>query len=294
MEWQGISEFVVVAELQNFTKASKRLGCSTAHVSRQVSLLESRLQVVLFYRTTRHVRLTEEGQLFYRHCRALLDGLQEAEQVLSNLHAHPQGTIKLTAPTTYGEQFILPLLNDFMLTYPSIRVQGYLSNRQIDLLEEDYDLAIRVGPLADSSLVAKRLGERRNYLCAAPSYLEQHGTPHTLSELQHHQCLVGTLDYWRFSVDNRDKLIRVNGRLRYNSGYGLVDAALKGLGLVQLPDYYVQQHLARGELVSLLEAWQASPDGVWAVYPTRRQFSPKLNALVEYLEQHLRQQQETA
>lgn len=288
MKWDGISEFVAVAESESFTNASKKLEISTAQVSRQVSALENRLNVKLFYRTTRKVSLTEEGNLFYQHCRSVLDGLDAAERSITNLQTKPQGNIKFTAPVTYGEQFILPLINDFITQYPDVTVTASLSNQQIDLVSEGFDLAIRLGKLSDSSLMAKKLGNRSNYVCASPDYLDKFGIPHTLSELNGHSCLLGTLDYWRFKDGNLSKSIRVTGCLRYNNGHGLVDAALKGLGIVQLPDYYVQDYIQGGELVTLLDNYRETDDGIWAVYPHNRNLSPKIRLLVDYLAANLK------
>ncbi len=287
MKWEGISEFVHVAETESFTKASKKLAISTAQVSRQVSALEIRLDTKLFYRTTRKVSLTEEGRVFYQHCRSVLDGLDEAERAISNLQSRPHGKIKLTAPTTYGEQKIMPLVNDFVKKYSDVEVYANLSNQKIDLVEEGYDLAIRLGKLPDSTMMAKKLGKRTNYLCASPAYLNQYGVPHSLSELSKHSCLLGTLDYWHFSDAGKEKNIRVTGRLRYNSGYSLVDAALKGLGIVQLPDYYVQAYLQNGQLISLLDNMRELDEGIWALYPHNRHLSPKIRLLVEYLAEHI-------
>ncbi len=287
MQWEGISEFVYVAENESFTLASKKMGISTAQVSRQVSALEKRLNIKLFYRTTRKVSLTEEGRIFYQHCRGVLDGLNAAELAVTNLQSKPQGRVKLTAPVTYGEQQILPLVNDFAVQYSELEVTANLSNQQVDLVEEGYDLAIRLGKLADSTLMAKKLGTRTNYVCAAPSYLEKHGIPHSLSELNKHNCLQGSLDYWHFVDDGKERNIRIRGRLSYNSGYSLTDAALKGLGIVQLPDYYVQQYIESGELITILDNYREPDEGIWAVYPQNRHLSPKIRLLVDYLVKHL-------
>ncbi|SEK65359.1 transcriptional regulator, LysR family [Colwellia chukchiensis] len=287
MQWEGISEFVYVAENESFTLASKKMAISTAQVSRQISALEKRLNIKLFYRTTRKVSLTEEGRVFYQHCRSVLDGLDAAERAITNLQSKPQGKIKLTAPVTYGEQQILPLVNNFMQQYNEIEVNAYLSNQQIDLVEGGYDLAIRLGKLNDSTMMAKKLSTRTNYLCASPAYLAKHGSPHSLSELSSHSCLLGTLDFWHFQGAKKEKNLRVSGRLRYNNGLGLVDAALKGLGIVQLPDYYVQDYLSSGALVSLLDNYRVPDEGIWAVYPQNRHLSPKIRLLVDYLTEQL-------
>lgn len=287
MKWDGISEFVYVAECESFTQAAKKLSISTAQVSRQVSALEQRLNIKLLYRTTRKVSLTEEGRVFYQHCRAVLDGLDAAEQAVSSLQSKPQGMIKLTAPVTYGERQLLPLVNDFMVHYSDIEVTAFLSNQKIDLVEGGYDLAIRIGKLSDSTMMAKKLSSRTNFVCVSPSYIEKYGIPHSLTELAQHNCLLGTLDYWHFKEAGKERNIRVTGTVRYNSGYSLVDAALKGLGIVQLPDYYVQTHLESGELISLLDNYREPEEEIWAVYPHNRHLSPKIRLLVDYLMERL-------
>ncbi len=287
MKWEGISEFVYVAEYESFTKAAKKIGISTAQVSRQVSALEKRLNIKLLYRTTRRVSLTEEGQVFYQHCRAVLDGLDAAEQAVSNLQSKPQGRIKLTAPVTYGEQQLLPLMNDFMVRYSDIEVTAFLSNQTVDLLEGGYDLAIRIGKLSDSTMMAKKLSSRTNFVCAAPAYIKKHDIPNSLNELNQHNCLLGTLDHWHFKEEGKERNIRVTGRVRYNSGYSLADAALKGLGIVQLPDYYVKKHLESGELVSILDNYREPEEAIWAVYPHNRHLSPKIRLLVDFLAERL-------
>lgn len=287
MRWDGISEFVYVAEYESFTRAAKELGISTAQVSRQISALEKRLNIKLLYRTTRKVSLTEEGRVFYQHCRSVLDGLDAAEQAVTNLQSTPQGRIKLTAPVTYGEQQLLPLINDFMLQYSDIEVTAFLSNQKMDLIEGGYDLAIRIGKLNDSTMMAKKLSHRTNFVCAAPAYLNKYGIPQTLNELNQHNCLLGTRDYWYFKNGDKERNIRVMGTMQYNSGYSLVDAALKGLGIVQLPDYYVKKYLKSGELVSLLDNYREPEEAIWAIYPHNRHLSPKIRLLVDYLAEHL-------
>lgn len=291
MRWDGISEFVYVAEYESFTRAAKELGVSTAQVSRQISALEKRLNIKLLYRTTRKVSLTEEGRVFYQHCRSVLDGLDAAEQAVSNLQSKPQGRIKLTAPVTYGEQQLLPLVNNFMVQYRDIEVTAFLSNQKIDLVEGGYDLAIRIGKLSDSTMMAKKLSHRTNFVCAAPDYLKKYGVPHSLTELNQHNCLLGTRDYWHFIEDgknaDKERNLRVSRTVQYNSGHSLVDAALKGLGIVQLPDYYVQKHLASGALVSVLDDYREPEESIWAVYPHNRHLSPKIRLLVDYLAEYL-------
>ncbi|OKL43301.1 LysR substrate-binding domain-containing protein [Pseudovibrio exalbescens] len=280
---EGVSEFAAVAETSSFTVAGKRLGISTAQVSRQVSALEHRLGTKLFYRTTRKVSMTEAGQLYYQQCRRALDELEEAERAVTNLQLTPRGLLRLTAPVTYGEGTIAPILNDYLSRYPDVEAQLHLTNQMVDLVADGYDLAIRLGKLEDSTLMARRLTSRTFYVCASPDYLARHGEPHALSELDQHRCLLGTQDTWRFQEQGRARSVRVKGRLRCNSGWALVDAALKGMGLIQLPDYYVKDYIEAGELVSLLEPYQEREDGIWGVYPHNRHLSPKVSFFLDHL-----------
>ncbi|EON91278.1 LysR family transcriptional regulator [Marinobacter lipolyticus SM19] len=285
--WEGVNEFVAVAETENFTRAAKRLGISTAQVSRQVSALEARLSTRLFYRTTRRVSATAAGEIYYQHCRQVLDALEQAERSITNMQLVPRGRLRLTAPVTYGEKSIAPLVNDFVLRYPELDVEMNLTNQTLDLVAEGYDLAVRLGKLEDSSLMARRLASRTLYVCASPAYLSIHGTPHSLSELEHHNCLQGNLDYWRFQDAGKPRNIRVSGNVRCDSGRALLDAALKGIGIVQLPDYYVQPALDAGTLIPLLTHYQEDDDGIWAVYPHNRHLSPKVRMLLDYFSESL-------
>ncbi|MCL1126754.1 LysR substrate-binding domain-containing protein [Shewanella surugensis] len=286
LNWEGISEFVAVAETESFTLAAKRLSISTAQVSRQVSALETRLASKLFYRTTRKVSVTEVGKIYYQHCRQVLDGLDEAERAITNLQATPRGYLKLTAPNTYGERTIAPLVNDFIARYPDLNVQLQLSNKPLDLVDEGFDLGIRLGHLEDSSMMAKQLSSRKLHVCASPEYISQHGLPTALAELERHNCLLGTKDYWQFQDHGKRRSIRVKGNLRCNSGQALTDAALKGIGIVQLPDYYVVHHIEQRQLISILDQYLDS-DGIWAIYPHNRHLSPKVRMLVNYLSEML-------
>ncbi len=285
--WEGVSEFVTVAELGSFTQAANKLDVSVAQVSRQVSQLEQRLSTKLLYRTTRKVSLTAEGEIYHQHCRQVLNGLKEAERALGNLKDTPQGSIKLTAPVMYGETFIQPLIHDFMLKHPAIEVVSDLSNQQMDLIEGGYDLAIRLGKLKDSSLMAKPISQRHYRVCASPDYLIHHGTPHSLTEINQHNCLMGQHSYWRFEDSKKERTIKVTGNLSCNSGYGLVDAALKGIGIVQLPSYYVDQYIQSGQLVEVLTQYKIKPETIWAVYPNNRHLSAKIRQLVDFLVEHL-------
>lgn len=287
MKWQGISEFVAVAEVQSFSQAATRLGISTAQVSRQISTLESRLQVKLFYRSTRRVSLTQEAQVFYQQCRHLLDGLESAEQAITQLQTRPQGKIKITAPVTYGETKVMPLVNDFVALYDEVEITTELSNHHVDLIDGGFDLAIRIGKQQDSSLIAKKLCQRANYVCASANYLAKYGTPTKLEDLKRYNCLRGTQDSWRFNDNGKERNLKVTGNLRCNSGLALLDAALKDIGIVQLSDHFLDAYIQSGELVPILEPYRIPNEAIWAVYPQNRYLAPKIRLLIDFLAQRL-------
>lgn len=282
--WQGISEFTAVAETGSFTEAAKRLNISIAQVSRNISELESNLDIKLLYRSTRRVSLSEEGTLYLQHCRNLVSSLDEANRTITNLKATPRGLLKITAPVYYGEYHLAPLLNEFLAQYPEVELDLHLTNSKLDLIQGGFDLAIRLGQLESSSLIAKRLANRTQHIVAAPSYLATYGTPQTIADLQNHQCLVGSVEGWRLR-DSAGKtlLTKPKGRMRCNSGPTLLNAAIQGLGLVQLPDYYVQNALSESRLVAVLNDFRLPDDGIWAVYPQNRHLSAKVRRLVEFL-----------
>jgi len=285
--WEGVTEFVAVAETESFTAAAKQLDISTAQVSRQVSALEKRLATKLLHRTTRKVSVTEAGTIYYQHCRQVLDGLEAAEDAVSDMQSHPTGKLKITAPVTYGEATIAPLVNSFLVRYPDLDIELNLSNLKKDLIEEGFDVAIRQGNLEDSTMMAKRLSSRTFYVCASPAYLKAHGEPLTPRDLEKHNCLQSTNEYWYFQKNGKSHNIRLSGNLRTNSGHVLLDAALKGIGIVQLPGDYVCSHTDTGELNILLEDYRSPDQGVWALYPQNRHLSSKVRLLLDYLAEEL-------
>ncbi len=287
LRWQGLSEFIAVVETSSFTQASKRLGTSTAHISRQISLLEERLRTRLFHRTTRKVSITEEGRLYYQHCRLLADGLHEAENAVTKRHETPNGHIRFTAPVTYGEKVLLPLLLDFMALYPEIQVELDLTNTPLNLVDSGCDFALRLGNLTDSSMVCRRLATRKLIVCASAQYLSRHGTPHSLSELHQFNCLRGQRDEWRFREEGKTQTVRVKGGFSCNSGQGLLIAAQRGLGLIQLPDYYLHEALASGALIRVLTHYQDVEEGIWALFPHRRLQPLRVKLLLDHFAQGL-------
>ena len=281
--WDGIDEFVAVAETGSFSKAARRLRVSSSQVSRQVAALEDRLRTPLFYRTTRSVTLTEAGRALLGQCQGLIQGRDAALASVSTADEEPWGLLRMTCSVAYGEMFVVPLVNDFLECHPGLSVEIELTNRTLDLVQEGFDLAVRLGRLSDSRLIATRLAPRVMYLCASPDYLDRHGRPAHLAELAAHQCLTGTSDSWTLDDDGHEWPFKPRGRWRCNSGSAVLQAALRGFGICQLPDYYVLEHLKTGRLVSLLDAHRPPHTAVWAVYPERRNPAAKVRRLIEHL-----------
>lgn len=281
--WDGIHEFVSVVEAGGFAAAARRLGVSKAHLSRQVKQLEERLGVRLLQRTTRRQALTEAGDVFYRRCQQLNYELDDLEAQLAGAATEPRGRLRISLAAAFTERYVVPVIADFAQRHPRLQIELDFNNRLVDLVAEGYDLAIRYGQLRDSSLVARRLAPRRLYVCASASYLERRGEPLRPEDLAEHDCLIGSSDYWQFRGAAEPRQLRVSGRWRSNNGTALRAAARSGLGLTQLPDFYVERDLAQGRLRAVLREWELGDVGVWAVYPHRTLLPAKVRLLVDAL-----------
>ena len=281
--WDSIEAFERVVRLGSFTRAAQDLGVSRSHVSRQISALENRLDAQLLLRTTRKVSTTDVGQAYYLQCRQILDNIDEAERAVLDLQANPRGILRITVAGAFGEDFIAPAAIQFMAQHRDLSIELDFSNRLIDLISEGYDVAIRAGTLRDSSLIARRICSRKLLTCAAPAYLKRNGEPGSIHSLTNHNCLLGTLDTWRFREDGRHTDLRVSGNWRSNNGRSLLHAARAGLGLVQLPSFYLEQAIEEGALQPVLENYRPTDTGVWAVYPHNRHLSAKVRLFVNFL-----------
>jgi DNA-binding transcriptional LysR family regulator len=285
----GLEVFVSVAEARGFSAAALKLGVSKAHVSRQILALERRLDAQLFIRTTRRVSLTEVGQAFYLRCRDILGNLEEAEQAVQELQQQPQGRLRLSVAGAFAEEYIAPASVDYMQQFPKMVVELDFNNRIVDMIAEGYDLAIRAGALEDSSLIATRLADRNLHIVASRDYLDRHGVPRSPSDLNQHNCLTGTLNSWRFLQSDRHIDLRVEGNWKSNSGRAVLQAALRGLGLAELPYFYVREDLAAGRLTTVLADFRPTDSAMWAVYPHNRYLSAKVRLFLEFLHNRLRQ-----
>lgn len=284
--WDGIEEFVAVAQAGSFAGGAQALGVSTSHVSRAIARLEDRIQAQVFFRTTRKVTLTDTGRMLVEQCRRIVRERDEAFAMVGRGDG-PQGELRVTCSTALGERFVAPILRRFAQENPRLSVTLDLTNHLVDLVAEGYDLAIRTGHLADSRLVGTRIASRRLHLCAAPAYLDRAGRPRGVAELSRHDCLIGTSSTWHFRMDGQDHLFRPKGRWRCNSGEAVADAALAGMGLCQLPEFYVLPHIAAGRLETVLDDFRAADEPIWAVYPQQRHLLPKVRDLVRRLRAEL-------
>ena len=283
-KWDSVEVLAEVVEAGSFSAAADKLNVSKSHVSRQISQLENRLGVQLLIRTTRRLALTEVGRAYYERCREVLNNMNEADQSVMDLQDTPRGTLRMTVAGAFGERYIAPAAAAFSKLHPQLNVEINFTNLNVDLVAEGYDLAIRAGVLKDSSLIARRVAARKLYICANPEYLERYGRPDSITALKKHNCLIGSLATWRFREETGTHTdIRVDGKWKSNNGSSLLEAARAGLGLVQLPDFYVHEDLQSGRLESVMEQYQPSDTAVWAVYPSNRHLSPKVRLFVAYL-----------
>ena len=285
-DWDGIEEFVAVATSMGFKPAAQALDVSTSHVSRAVTRLENAIGAPLFYRTTRKVSLTDTGRTVLAHCRQLI---QSRDELFANVSGEtaPQGEIKITCSTLLGERYISPIIRGFCQEFPKVEVTMDLSNRLVDLISEGFDLAIRTGQLEDSRLVGTRVATRQFVVCASPAYLEAHGHPGKLEELKAHNCLIGSSANWAFTQNGRHETLRPRGNWRCNSAASVLDGLLAGIGIGQLPLFYVLPYLQNGTLIELFEAHRPEPEPIWAVYPQARHLQPKVSLLIERIRAQL-------
>src|SRR5579859_2844631 len=284
----ALEAFARVAETGSFSAAARALNLSKSLISRQVSALEAELGSRLISRTTRSLTLTEAGRGYYEQVARILAQIEEADLSVSQLQATPRGRLRVSAPMSFSVLRLAPVLPDFLALYPEIEVDVVLNDRRVDLLADGFDLAIRIGRLADSSLIARKLSDTKLYVCASPGYLQLRGTPKVPADLKRHDCLCYSnadfLTEWRFTdQDGRPLSVEVKGRLHANNGDLLRAAALRGQGLVELPDFLVGPDVESGALVPVLESYFRQDGGVYAVYPHARYLPPKIRVFVDFL-----------
>lgn len=286
--FQSFGTFAKVVELGSFAAAAERLDVSTSAVSRQVADLEAHLEVRLLNRTTRRLSLTEAGQAFYERCVQLLADLEETEASVHSEAVAPKGTLRVTCGVTFGERYLAPAVAEFAGRHPQVAFDVDLSDRTVDLVEEGFDLAIRIGPVGQQALVARRIGDTQLVCCAAPSYLARRPVPNTPDDLQQHECLAytyaATANAWTFEgPDGARHTPRLSFRHRANNGRMLAAMAVAGVGITLEPDFIVATEVRAGRLMRILPGYQPPRSPISAVYPSRRHLSAKVRSFVDFL-----------
>mgnify|MGYP003703463705 FL=1 len=285
--FKEMATLVAVVDAGSFVQAAERLRSSKAAVSRIVADLEGRLGARLLNRTTRRLSLTEAGQAYVERCRQILDEVDEADGLAGMSTSRAVGLLRVNAPYTFGVVHLAPLWGPFMQMHPDVTLDISLSDRVVDLVEEGFDLAVRISDMPDSSLVTRRLAGSAVVMCAAPDYLHEHGHPRTLEDLAHHHIIAYSYwrqgDTWSFDSPQGRQAVLTRPRLRANNGDICRAAALAGQGIVLQPTFLVGEDIQQGRLVRVLPELVAPELGVYAVYPSRKHLSAKVRALVDFL-----------
>jgi DNA-binding transcriptional LysR family regulator len=278
--------FTTVVDSGSFARAADKLDLSRGMTSRYVAQIESHLGVRLLNRTTRRQSLTEAGEDYYQRATQVLAMVEEAEQSAAQGSAEPRGTLRVNAPVAFGIRHLGPALGAYLQRYPQVKTDLTLNDRIVDLVEEGFDMAVRIARRIDPGLVARPITRARMVVCAAPAYLERHGTPKSPADLARHNCL--TYAYagqgeWRFTRNGRDQVVRVSGNVHGNNGDILCSAAAEGLGVIAQPTFLAYELLREGKLVRILEGWEIEESTLYAVYPSRQFLTPKVRSFIDFL-----------
>lgn len=282
--------FVAVVEAGGFSEAARHMGVSKASVSKQVGQLEADLGARLLHRTTRRVSATSAGQAYFEQCRPLLVELEELDAAMHSNTAEPKGELRVTAPVSFAELHLMRPVSEFSSRFPDVRINLILSDRLVDLVDERIDVAIRIGELKDSSLVARKLGTTSLIACASPRYLDEHGEPTHPQQLSGHLCVIdsnhpaGTR--WKFHKAGNDVTVDVAAKMMVNSASAARELVLLGEGISYLPSFAIADDIAKGRLRRLLPDQESMPLGIYAMYPHRRHLSAKVRLFIEHLATH--------
>ncbi|PFG58296.1 DNA-binding transcriptional LysR family regulator [Vibrio sp. ES.051] len=291
--FEGINEFVTVAECLGFSAAAKQLDCSTSHVSRQVTRLEERLGVALLARSTRMVSLTEEGQSYYRQCKELVIGLQQANEQLTTQQTQLSGTLRVSAAGALSENHVAPALMAFAKNHPNLTVEMNFNTNMVNFIEDGFDFAIRYGRLNDSGLVARKLVDRSMAAAASQEYINEHGLPTHPEQLKRHSCIITNKDLWQFECDGKPlNGVKVQGRWRSNNTNTVLQACEEGLGIAYLPKSSFNDALVSGRLIPVLEPYWGSGASSWIVYQNRHFLPQRARFVIDFLLSHFADWQE--
>lgn len=284
MNIQHLRLFVRIATTNNISSAGNELGLSPAVASSYINKLEASLGTRLIHRTTRKVSLTKDGEAFLPHAEDVLASVEAARTSVGVGNHSPSGTLRVTAPASFGRMHLVPKMKDFMQIYPDISIDCHFSDSIVDLVEGGFDIAIRNASLKSSSLIARKLAPDNRILCASPEYIAKYGEPQTPQELEEHNCLIlKGLDYWEFETPDGIVTIKPQGKFKIDNGEAVRDACVQGLGVTINSTWSVYECLKRGELVQVLKDYPfISTAAIWAVYPSSRQLAPKVRAFIDF------------
>lgn len=286
--FENMDTFIRVVEAGSISGAADRIGVAKSAVSRRLKELEEHLGVELFHRTTRRMNLTDTGRAFYHQSVRILEDVLEAELATSQAHGTLKGTLKVALPSSFGLMHMGPAISEFLKAHPQIEFDLDFNDREVDLIQEGFDLAIRIANLPDSSLIARRIAPIQAVMCASPAYLERMGTPQTPDELKDHQCLVYSLlrdyEFWHL-VDTKGNAIKtkIKPYLKASTGEFLREAAIEGLGIILIPSFIVYKEIESGDLIPLLNEYKRPQIDAFAVYPQTRHLSQRVRAFVDFL-----------
>ena len=283
-----MATFAAVVDEGSFTAAAQALGLSKPVVSKQITELENRFGVKLLNRTTRRLHMTEAGVVFYGHCKRIVAEAKEAETAIGPLQSEPRGTLRISAPQSLGFALLPQAIPKFHQRYPALNLEVQITGRHVDLVEEGYDVSLRVAELKDSTLKARKITRCQFMVCAAPNYWKEHGHPQHPTDLEDYNCLLYTqspnFDHWQFTDKNGKSLsVAVNGNLRSNDGALLLNAVLAGQGILFGPDFMFNEYIKRGKLEPTLNDFYKPSTALYAVYPYSKFVSSKLRVFIDFL-----------
>ncbi|TCV96483.1 LysR family transcriptional regulator [Luteibacter rhizovicinus] len=287
-DFSAISVFVRVVEAKSFSSAAQHLEMTPSGVSRAISRLEEGLGARLFFRSTRALRLTDDGAAFYARCKEILTDLTEATEALGYARTKPAGKLRIAASSAVGRAALIPNLADFEEKFPDIRLEMTMCDFPFDLNEEGFDCAIRMGELEDSSLIARKIGHFSNVLCASPAYLAKHGAPTTIEDLKQHRCVnfvyptTGKPYQWQFDTPGGRVGVDVEAHMLINDGESVIQAAIAGLGVIQVPHCLAACALDKGMLQIVMQDTISTGSPLWIVYPQKRHLSARVQAFIEW------------
>jgi DNA-binding transcriptional LysR family regulator len=286
-KFQEITTFTAVVDAGSFVKAADRLNMSKAAVSRHLVDLETRLGIRLLHRTTRKLSLTEEGELFYERCKEILETIESAENEITSHTEDVSGQIRINAPFSFGIRKLAPLWGIFHQKYPKVTLDVVLSDRLVDVVDEGYDIAIRIAALTNSTMVSKKLTTTRIILCASPTYLKEHGTPKKPADLMNHQVINYSYwagkEEWSFDGPNGGESVNIKPFMQTNNGDTCLSAALAHQGIVLQPSFIVGDAIRAGDLVEIMPKYKSIELGIYAIFPTRKHIAPKVRVLIDFL-----------